>query len=175
MKMRQKYSFSSFAKYSFSTAMISQTGGKGGAGKECTLSDHFSVELTLRLTPSSAQKHNLTRARSTSISHASLVEITGEARAEEAELVDQIGTKTELYIPASILGDIMAVEKEYFAKEEKEYFWRIFHFWASIPVLLATHVAVWWSPHNAVAFVLLLVAWVVAVTLESWKGSRGRR
>jgi sphingomyelin phosphodiesterase 2 len=144
--------------------MPSQTGGKGGAGKECTLSDHFSVELKLRLAPSVQQTTAMIRVRSTSISHASLVEITGEARAQEAEIVDQVGVKDERYIPASILSDIMAVEKEYFQKEEKEYFWRIFHFWASIPVLLGTHVAVWWSPHNGVSFALLLVAWVVAVT-----------
>ena len=144
--------------------MPSQTGGKGGAGKECTLSDHFSVELQLRLAPSPIQTAEIERVRSTSISHKSLVDITGEARAEEAELVDQVGTKDERYIPATILADILTVQREYFAKEEKEYFWRIAHFWASVVVLLGTHVAVWWSPHNGVSFVLLLLAWVVAVT-----------
>lgn len=113
--------------------MPAQTGGKGGAGRNCSLSDHFALEVQLLLAPSSAQRRE------------------GEREGER-------------YLPESTIDEIFAVLREYMAREIGEKKWRIFHFFASIPVLVGLHVAVWWSPHHAVDFLLVLLAWSVAVT-----------
>ena len=146
--------------------MASQTGGKGGAGRNCTLSDHFSVEVQLSLAPNPVQQRALAAAKNpTPLSAESLIEIAGAVRAREAEITDQVGEKEgELYLPTNIIDQIFDVQREYTAREIVEKKWRIAHFFASIPVLIGLHVAVWWSPHNGVSFLLMLLAWVVAVT-----------
>lgn len=147
-------------------SMPSQTGGKGGAGGYCSLSDHFSVEVLLSLSPSPSQQAALAAAKNPAkVPEAMLVDVAGETRAEEAQLTGQVGEKEgERYLPTLIIDEILALVATYTKRQEGEYFWRIFHFWASLPVLVACHVGVWWSTHNAVAFVLVFVAWVIAVT-----------
>lgn len=147
-------------------SMPSQTGGKGGAGGYCSLSDHFSVEVCLSLEPDLAQQRALAAARSPQkVPEAMLVDVAGESRAEEARLVGQVGeVEYERYLPTDIIDEVLALVATYTKRQEGEYFWRIAHFWGSLPVLAACHVAVWWSPHNGVAFALMFVAWVVAVT-----------
>ncbi|KAI5846529.1 Endonuclease/exonuclease/phosphatase [Morchella snyderi] len=147
-------------------SMPSQTGGKGGAGGYATLSDHFSVEVHLSLTPNPAQQAALAAARAPPrVPEAMLVDVAGDARAGEARLAGQVGeVECERYLPVGIIDEVQALIRSYTRREEGEYFWRIAHFWGSLPVLVGCHVAVWWSPHNAVAFALMLVAWVVAVT-----------
>lgn len=147
-------------------AMPSQTGGKGGAGRNCTLSDHFSVEVQLALVPDIKQQQELAAAKNpTPVPGDALIEIAGAVRAREAEITGQVGEKTyEKYLPISIIDQIFGVLREYTAREIKEKKWRIAHFFVSIPVLIGLHVGVWWSPHNGIAFLLLLLSWVVAVT-----------
>lgn len=147
-------------------SMPSQTGGKGGAGGNCTLSDHFSVEVQLALAPNYDQKSALVMAKNPEpIPAESLIEISSSVRAREAQMTDQVGEKPgELYLPVDIISQIFDVQREYTAREVMEKKLRIAHFFASIPVLIGLHVAVWWSPHNGVAFLLMLLGWVVAVT-----------
>ena len=146
--------------------MPSQTGGKGGAGRNCSLSDHFSVEVQLALAPNYEQQHTLAVAKNPAlIPNESLIDIAGSARAQEAEMSHQVSEVSgERYLPMDIIDKIFAVQSEYTAREVKEKFWRIAHFWASIPVLVLLHVAVWWSPHNGVSFCIMFLGWVVAVT-----------
>jgi len=146
--------------------MPSQTGGKGGAGRNCSLSDHFSVEVQLALVPDHEQQLELARAMNPDpIPRESLIDIAGSARAQDAEMSRQVGQLSgEKYLPVDIIDNIFTVQREYTAREVKEKFWRIAHFWASIPVLILLHVAVWWSPHNGVSFLIMFLGWVVAVT-----------
>lgn len=146
--------------------MPSQTGGKGGAGGYCSLSDHFSVEVVLALDADVGQQRALAEARRPGkVPDGVLVDVAGEGRAEEARLVGQVGeVEYERWLPVGVVDEILALVEGYKRREEGEYFWRIAHFWGSLPVLVACHVGVWWSPHNGVAFALMFVAWVVAVT-----------
>lgn len=134
-------------------------------GQKHSLSDHFSVEVTLALLPNQHQQYALSRGLSMEpVPHDRLIEIAGDARAEEAEIVNQVGEKDEQYLPQDVLEEILAVRKKYYEKEVREKSMRLGHFWASIPALVAVHVGVWWSPHNGVAFMLTFLAWVIAVT-----------
>ncbi|KAF8545448.1 Endonuclease/exonuclease/phosphatase [Trichophaea hybrida] len=146
--------------------MPSQTGGKGGAGRNCTLSDHFSVEVQVALAPNYEQQQALAAAKNPSpIPTDSLVDIAGPARAHEAKLTQQVGEKErEKYLPLGIIDEIVVVQREYTAQEIDEKRWRIAHFFASLPVLIAIHVVVWWTQHAAIAFMLVFVSWLVAVT-----------
>ncbi|KAI5820306.1 Endonuclease/exonuclease/phosphatase [Pyronema omphalodes] len=146
--------------------MPSQTGGKGGAGRCCTLSDHFSVEVQLALAPNYEQQLALSNAKNpTPLAMGDLMEIAGAARAQEASLTNQTGSmEDEKYLPLNIIDEIFSVTREYKAREVREKFWRIAHFWASVAVLIALHVAAWWTHYPGVSFLVTLLAWVVAVT-----------
>ncbi|KAA8907530.1 Endonuclease/exonuclease/phosphatase [Sphaerosporella brunnea] len=146
--------------------MPSQTGGKGGAGRNCSLSDHFSIEVQLALAPNYEQQRALADAKNpTPVSHESLIDFAGPARAREAEMSHQIGEKGgEKYLPSDIIEEIFAVHKEYNDREIKEKKWRIAHFFLSVIVLILLHVAIWWSPHNGVAFLIMVLGWIIAVT-----------
>ncbi|CUS13087.1 unnamed protein product [Tuber aestivum] len=146
--------------------MPSQRGGKGGAGGCCTLSDHFSVELTLSLAPSQQQQRALAEARSPDpVSNSTLSNVAGAVRAEEAQITNQVGEREhEQYLPPTIIDEILELVAKYAKRERFEYAWRLSHFWGSLVALAGLHVGVWWSPHNGVSFALMFVAWVIAVT-----------
>lgn len=54
--------------------------------------------------------------------------------------------------------EILAMTDWYMAREISQRFWRGIHFYASVLVWIGCLVAVWWSPRNFVAFILMLVA-----------------
>jgi sphingomyelin phosphodiesterase 2 len=145
------------------TKPMTLASAKGG---RCSLSDHFAVEVQLALAPDYGQQQALVSARNPEpIPSRALVDIAGAARAEEAELTGQVGGKEhERYLDTHIIDEIFAVHAMYAAREVKEKKWRIGHFFASIVALVGLHVGVWWSPHNGVAFALMFISWVVAVT-----------
>lgn len=146
--------------------MPSQTGGKGGAGRCCSLSDHFSVEVTISLVPNNQQQQALAAARNAErISEPVLVDIAGEVRAGEALIANQLGeVVSEQHLPPDIIDEILELVAKYTKREKFEYNWRICHFWGSIVALVGLHVGVWWSPNNGVSFALMFISWVVAVT-----------
>ncbi|KAL6887901.1 Endonuclease/exonuclease/phosphatase [Trichoderma evansii] len=54
--------------------------------------------------------------------------------------------------------EILAMTDWYMTREVGQRFWRGVHFYASLLVWIGCLVAVWWSPRNFVAFILMLVA-----------------
>lgn len=48
--------------------------------------------------------------------------------------------------------------KSYDARERQQRKYQIGHFWASFAVSIGCFVAVWWSPRNYVAFILMLLS-----------------
>ncbi|KAI5797902.1 Endonuclease/exonuclease/phosphatase [Peziza echinospora] len=134
-----------------------------------SLSDHFSVELVLEIPPLpqpplitfgddenddddenvvdvNGKKHNLLRSNNKNL-HA------GDEGHEEK------------YLSLETITEIQELSRRYTQREEWEYTWRIAHFWASVLVLVGLHVAVWWTgAYPGVAFLLLFLAWAVAVT-----------
>lgn len=53
---------------------------------------------------------------------------------------------------------IQAMIRSYDARERQQRKYQIGHFWASLAVSLGCLVAIWWSPHNYVAFILMLLS-----------------
>lgn len=91
----------------------------------CSLSDHFSVETTLRRAQGLDEKR----------------------KCENATL-----------LPVETYDQILAMISKYDKRERGQRRQRLTRFGLSILVSLGSFVAVWWSPHNYVAFILLLVS-----------------
>ncbi|PTB39674.1 hypothetical protein M441DRAFT_59682 [Trichoderma asperellum CBS 433.97] len=61
-------------------------------------------------------------------------------------------------LTVSDYDEILAMTDWYMTREVSQRFWRAIHFYASVLVWIGCLVAVWWSPRNFVAFILMLVA-----------------
>lgn len=81
----------------------------------------------------------------------------------DAQLLQQIPSKDQVLddtqpLTLSDYDEILAMTDWYMAREVSQRFWRGIHFYASVLVWIGCLVAVWWSPRNFVAFILMLVA-----------------
>lgn len=95
----------------------------------CSLSDHFSIETTLDHSPSPQ--------------HGEMVE-------EEADMVS--------HLPVSIYDEILEMIKVYDQRERKQRRLRMTHFVVEVIVAIGCLIAVWFSPRNFVAFLLMLLS-----------------
>ncbi|KAK8125283.1 uncharacterized protein PG998_001042 [Apiospora kogelbergensis] len=78
------------------------------------------------------------------------------ATSYEAQLCDAAQPVARL--PPSTYDEILAVVHAYMARERSQRRWRGHHFFAWVGVTLACYVGVWFSPHNYVAFILMLLS-----------------
>lgn len=116
-----------------------------------SLSDHFSVEVTLEIPP---------REPPQLISFGE-----GEGDGEHAGVGGSAGK--EEFLAPEIIGEIQALTAAYMRREKWEYLWRIAHFWASLAALAGLHVGVWWAAAAGgpgVALGCTVLSWVVGVT-----------
>ncbi|PHH75135.1 hypothetical protein CDD82_4563 [Ophiocordyceps australis] len=103
-----------------------------------SLSDHFAVAATLKLHPRAATS----------------------PRALHVQLAQSLAS-TAHGLARSDLDQLMALIRDYTARELGQRRLRALHFYASLVVWAVCLVAVWFSPRNFVAFVLCLVASLV--------------
>ncbi|KAL9064235.1 MAG: hypothetical protein Q9157_007906 [Trypethelium eluteriae] len=101
----------------------------------CSLSDHFSVAATLTRLPSSSPS----------------------SPSKASHRADQ-GTGSVSFLPVEVYTDILTITSTYTTRERKQGRLRLYHFLVQIGVSVGCLVAVWWSPHNYVAFILMLVS-----------------
>nr|POE93438.1 inositol phosphosphingolipids phospholipase c [Quercus suber] len=94
----------------------------------CSLSDHFSIEATL------------TRCSTATSSHA------------------QRDLTTTRYLPLETYDEILAMIDSYSIRERKQRRLRLIHFISEITVAIGCFIAIWWSPRNFVAFLLMLLS-----------------
>jgi sphingomyelin phosphodiesterase 2 len=94
----------------------------------CSLSDHFSVEATL------------TRSSS-------------KPAAAQTPLA-----LPERYLPIEIYDRILATTLKYQVRERVQRKLRIGHFFFQLSMSIGCLVGVWWSPHNYVSFILMLLS-----------------
>jgi sphingomyelin phosphodiesterase 2 len=92
----------------------------------CSLSDHFSVETTLRRTASSSDEKQ-------SQSLCSL-------------------------LPVETYDEILAMISKYDTRERQQRRWKLGRFCLSVVTSIGCFIAVWWSPRNYVAFILILLS-----------------
>ncbi|KAF2819565.1 hypothetical protein CC86DRAFT_398577 [Ophiobolus disseminans] len=97
----------------------------------CSLSDHFSVEATL-----------IRGATSSSAAHPSLVALP------------------ERYLPIETYDEILAATLKYEVRERVQRKLRIGHFFYQLSLSVGCLIGVWWSPHNYVSFILMLLSTV---------------
>ncbi|KAH8890821.1 DNase I-like protein [Thozetella sp. PMI_491] len=155
----------------------------------CSLSDHFAVEATLvfhshdpaRRSAATASS-NREKPETRSSENASTED--GEQQALHNGTYLQSPTGSELLgpmnfdaqlaafatddddrgLPGSAYDEILRITYRYVARERSQQFWRGVHFFVSVAVTIACWIAVWFSPANFVAFILMLVSSLVLTT-----------
>ncbi|PPJ59443.1 hypothetical protein CBER1_02438 [Cercospora berteroae] len=95
---------------------------------KCSLSDHFSIETTL------VRKQQQSTTTATATKSTPLVK----------------------HLPPATYALIQDMVASYDLRERKQRKWRIAHFFASFSISIGCLIAVWWSPRNYVAFLLML-------------------
>ena len=106
----------------------------------CSLSDHFAVCATLR-------KHTVDKTRPNA--------------AYDAQILRPASPQG---LPAETYAELIEMARSFAKGEVRQQSWRGVHFYLSVVVWVACLVAVWFSPHNYVAFILLLVGSLVLTT-----------
>ncbi|KAF2671167.1 DNase I-like protein [Microthyrium microscopicum] len=96
---------------------------------QVSLSDHFSVEVTIERTKPPA----------------------------EAQVIAQ-SQKADEFLPLETYDAILDVTEAYILRERGQRRSRIAHFFFSVGITIACLVAVWWSPRNFVSFILILLS-----------------
>ena len=163
----------------------------------CSLSDHFSVEVTIRIkshdkaliangntassttttkTPSDDERRPTlvsqenaplfppsSSPRKQHVSPLLLLkkpDETENVHSSKKELPSQHAiTSPEIeHLPPSTYREILHMISIYTLRERRQRRWRMAHFLASVPVSIGCLVTVFWSPHNYVSFVLMLLS-----------------
>lgn len=104
---------------------------------QTSLSDHFSVEATLEKTETSQF-------------------------ADDPQRLANMLTSGELdrsnYLPVETYDSILAMITSYDARERRQRRLRLSHFGLQLTIAIGCLAAVWWSPRNFVAFILMLLS-----------------
>lgn len=95
----------------------------------CSLSDHFSVEATL--------KRSFTLPSNTQLSPLAI---------------------QERHLPIEVYDEIVANTIKYQVRERVQRKLRIGHFFFQLSLSIGCLIGVWWSPHNYVSFILMLLS-----------------
>jgi sphingomyelin phosphodiesterase 2 len=93
-----------------------------------SLSDHFSVEVTIQ------------RAKS------------------DTSLGGRLHVEDDDYLPIETYNSILEITDQYIQRERSQRRYRMGHLGFGLGVSIMCLVAVWWSPHNFVSFLLMLVS-----------------
>ena len=107
---------------------------------KCSLSDHFSVEATL------------VKAVNVDTNDAIGEAVTG-GQSRGVSVTPQC-------LPVDTYDAIQAVTSKYIAREQLQQQLRLAHFFIQLAISIGCLVAVWWSNHNFVCFILMLVSTV---------------
>jgi len=94
----------------------------------CSLSDHFSVEASLVRGTSNENTNN------------------------------ERWALPETYLPEATYDEILTIISTYMRREQLQRTLRLGHFLFQVFLSVGCLIAVWWSPHNYVAFILMLIS-----------------
>ena len=120
---------------------------------KCSLSDHYSVEATIvhathtaaEISPEAAPNGKAVRLKG------------GPAKFKGA--AEKISAQpSQKHLPLETYDEILAMVSIYKLREYRQRRLRLGHFGGSIVVSIACFVAIWWSPRNFVAFLLMLLS-----------------
>ncbi|KAE8442834.1 hypothetical protein EG329_002806 [Mollisiaceae sp. DMI_Dod_QoI] len=121
---------------------------------QCSLSDHFSVEARLvhtRALQSETDKEDSAVADG--------VYLQSPAASEfRRSYHSQFRRPSNAHLPVQTYDEILAMVHKYNRRERQQRRWRLYHFVGQVVVSIGCLIAVWWSPRNFVAFLLMLLS-----------------
>lgn len=118
-----------------------------------SLSDHFGVQATLALHPVPSSLNPPSSPPADPSPSRPIADFDAQIR----HRLKQRQNNTDPAPALELYNEIMPVLERYKAREHKQRYWRGVHFYISLLVWVACLVAVWFSPANFVAFILLLL------------------
>lgn len=124
---------------------------------QCSLSDHLSVEATLVY--STTLDTDATKEDEEDAVHNGVFlqsPSTSEFRAPNVS--SQLKTTPPEFLPVQTYDEILAMIHKYRVRERRQRRLRLGHFVGSVIISIGCLVAVWWSPRNFVAFLLMLLS-----------------
>ncbi|KAK1989553.1 endonuclease/Exonuclease/phosphatase [Colletotrichum cereale] len=121
----------------------------------CSLSDHYSVEATLSYRyPRHASGDEAVPEKTSHVQ-----DPLGSSQRDPSLLsADPADAAEWTSLPVRVYDDILFEIRRYARREESQRSWRAMHFFAWLAVSIACLIAVWFSPHNVVAFILMLLS-----------------
>lgn len=122
---------------------------------QCSLSDHFSVEATLvhsKFLEQDTPKDDDDLA----VNNGAFLE--SPAVSEFRNHHEQLRYCPAPHLPIGTYDEILAMVHKYRLRERRQRRLRLSHFLVSLVISIGCLVAVWWSPRNFVAFILMLVS-----------------
>ncbi|KAL1310884.1 hypothetical protein AAFC00_001115 [Neodothiora populina] len=112
----------------------------------CSLSDHFSVEATLvRASASTSASVNLENGH-------------GDGSVVDRRTDTKLFNIGPSFLPVESYDQILDMIHSYDRRERRQRRLRLTHFGVSILISIGCFIAVWWSPRNFVAFILILLS-----------------
>ncbi|QSZ35740.1 hypothetical protein DSL72_006862 [Monilinia vaccinii-corymbosi] len=124
---------------------------------QCSLSDHFSVETTLVHTKYASPAEQSTTNKSATSNGVPLHKAPSESQLISAH-TQLTSPSSPPHLPISTYDEILAMIHKYRLRERRQRRLRLGHFAASVFITISCFIAVWWSPHNFVSFLLMLLS-----------------
>lgn len=124
---------------------------------QCSLSDHFSVETTLR--HSTAEEINAAKGdENDAVNSGAYLQSPVTSEFRSVTLPSQMRNDTPEFLPVQTYDEILAMIHKYRLRERRQRRLRLGHFVGSVFISIGCFIAVWWSPRNFVAFLLMLLS-----------------
>ena len=126
---------------------------------QCSLSDHFSVEATL-VHSTSVQPEPNKNEEADAVNNGVFLEspTTSEFRLPHRSVAGQLSFTTPPFLPIQTYDEILEMIYKYRRRERRQRKFRLGNFMIALVVSIGCLVAVWWSPRNFVAFLLMLLS-----------------
>jgi len=125
---------------------------------QCSLSDHFSVEATL--VHSTAQEIEAAKGshQEEDVNNGVYLQSPVASEFRSINLSNQLRNDSAESLPIQTYDEIIAMIHKYRRRERNQRRMRMAHFIGSALISIGCFVAVWWSPRNFVAFLLMLLS-----------------
>lgn len=120
----------------------------------CSLSDHFAVETTIVRSKTSQNHFQKDNPDSLRDGNDSTIE---DNTHEKGQLLQPVTFKHD-GVDHEFYNKILDMIEEYATRERKQRRYRTLHFPVSAVISIGCFIAIWWSPRNFVAFLLILLS-----------------
>jgi sphingomyelin phosphodiesterase 2 len=124
---------------------------------QCSLSDHFSVEAKLMHSRVLQAEEEVDKEEDDAVADG--VYLSSPAASEfRRSYHSQFRRSSNAHLPVQTYDEILAMIHKYTLRERKQRRWRLAHFVGQVFISIGCLIAVWWSPRNFVAFLLMLLS-----------------